>query len=205
MAAWNPDPEVFEVTVDEAREAVRTLLRYIGEDPDREGLLETPDRILRAYGELLCGYKQDPVAILQKSFGLGPYDQMIVVKAIPFVSWCEHHWMAFVGVAHVAYIPCVVDGKGARVVGLSKVARVVDVYAKRLQIQERMTLQIANALETVLAPEGVAVVIEATHQCMSSRGALKRGAGMVTSEMRGIFRDDPRARAEFFMHIKEGA
>jgi GTP cyclohydrolase I len=162
-------------------------------------LQETPDRILRSYEELFAGYNQDPEAILRKSFAMGDYDQMVLVRDIEFASFCEHHWLPFIGRAHVAYLP-----KGGRVVGLSKLARVVDVFARRLQIQERLTLQIADVMEAVLDPAGVAVVIDAQHQCMTSRGARKPNAGMVTSEMRGAFRDDRKLREEFLLLTKAG-
>jgi len=187
MATERPDAQA-------AKAAIRTLLRFIGEDPDRDGLGSTPSRIIRAMGELLGGYEEDPRVLLGKSFQVtvGSYDQMIICKDIDFVSFCEHHCLPFVGKAHIAYIP-----SGGRVVGLSKLARLVDVYAKRLQIQERLTKQIAQALEESLRPQGVAVLLEAQHQCMSSRGVKKVNALMVTSELVGSFLLDPRTRDEF--------
>ena len=187
MATERPDAQA-------AKAAIRTLLRFIGEDPDRDGLGSTPSRIIRAMGELLGGYEEDPRVLLGKSFQVtvGSYDQMIICKDIDFVSFCEHHCLPFVGKAHIAYIP-----SGGRVVGLSKLARLVDVYAKRLQIQERLTKQIARALEESLRPQGVAVLLEAQHQCMSSRGVKKVNALMVTSELVGSFLLDPRTRDEF--------
>lgn len=183
---------------EEAKAALRTILLYLGEDPDREGLLETPDRIVRSYEELFCGYKQDPKDILQKSFGIENYDQMVIIKSVPFVSFCEHHFLPFTGKCSIAYIP-----KGQRVVGLSKLARLVDIFAKRLQIQERMTLQIADALEQHIAPAGIAVVVEAVHQCMACRGVKKKGASMITSDMRGAFRSNESARAEFLNLVRD--
>ncbi|MDG1287593.1 MAG: GTP cyclohydrolase I FolE [Rickettsiales bacterium] len=177
----------------EAEEAVKTLIRWAGDNPDREGLLETPDRVLRAYGEFFAGYDTNPHNILSKTFSeVENYDEMIVLRDIEFVSHCEHHMVPFTGVAHVAYLP------EDKVVGLSKLARLVEAYARRLQIQEKMTAQIANALDEVLQPKGVAVVVEASHQCMTARGVRKKGATMQTSRMIGRFRTDPRTRQEFF-------
>ncbi|MGF1630556.1 MAG: GTP cyclohydrolase I FolE [Kiloniellaceae bacterium] len=175
-----------------AEAAVRTLLRWAGDDPSREGLLGTPERVVRAYEEFFAGYAQDPAAILQRTFEeTEGYDEMVVLRDIRFESHCEHHMAPIIGVAHVAYMP------KARVVGISKLARVVEVYARRLQIQETMTAQIANILDEVLQPHGVAVVIEAAHQCMTTRGVHKPGTTMVTSRMLGVFRDDPKTRREF--------
>ncbi len=182
----------------DAEEAVKTLIRWAGDNPDREGLLETPDRVLRAYGEFFAGYHTNPRDILSKTFSeVENYDEMIVLRDIEFVSHCEHHMVPFTGVAHVAYLP------EDKVVGLSKLARLVEAYARRLQIQEKMTAQIANALDEVLHPKGVAVVIEATHQCMTARGVRKKGATMQTSRMIGRFRTDPRTRQEFFDLIRK--
>jgi GTP cyclohydrolase I len=175
----------------EAEEAVRTLLRWAGDDPTREGLLGTPDRVVRAYEEWFAGYHEDPVEILQRTFEeTAGYDEMVVLREIRFESYCEHHVAAIIGVAHVGYLP------DKRVVGISKLARIVEIYAKRLQIQEKMTAQIANAINDVLMPRGVAVVIEATHQCMTTRGIHKPGVSMVTSRMLGAFREDPSTRRE---------
>lgn len=175
----------------EAEEAVRTLLRWAGDDPEREGLLGTPDRVIRAYREYFSGYEVDPVALLQRTFEeTGGYDEIVMLKDIRFESHCEHHIAPIIGKVHVAYLP------NNRVVGISKLARLVDVYAKRLQIQEKMTAQIANTLDEVLQPKGVAVVIEAAHQCMTARGVHKPGTMMVTSRMLGVFRDDPTTRRE---------
>jgi GTP cyclohydrolase IA len=180
----------------EAEEAVRTLIRWAGDDPEREGLLGTPDRIVRAYQEFFSGYDEDPVALLQRTFEqTDGYDEIVVLKDIRFESHCEHHIAPIIGKVHVAYLP------NNRVVGISKLARLVDVYAKRLQIQEKMTSQIANTLDEVLQPKGVAVVIEAAHQCMTTRGVHKPGVTMVTSRMLGAFRDDPSSRREVLAMI----
>jgi GTP cyclohydrolase IA len=177
---------------DQVREAVRTVLRWMGEEPRRDGLRDTPDRVLRAYREYFSGYGQDPEQILQRTFEeVDGYDEMIVLRGIPFFSHCEHHMAPIVGRAWVAYIP------DRRVVGISKLARVVEAYAKRLQIQERLTAQVANAIEQVLKPQGVGVVIKAQHHCMSMRGVHKHGTDLVTSRMLGSFRDNPLTRQEF--------
>jgi GTP cyclohydrolase I len=183
-------------TQEEAEEAVRTLIRWAGDDPDREGLLETPGRVARAYREFFVGYEQDPREILARTFeDVNGYDEMIVLRDIRFESHCEHHLVPFVGKAHVAYLP------DKRVVGISKLARLVEIYAKRLQIQEKMTTQVADTLNEVLQPLGVAVVIEAAHQCMTTRGVHKPGVTMVTSRMLGAFRTDPKTRREFLAMI----
>ena len=180
----------------EAEEAIRTLIRWAGDDPEREGLLGTPDRVVRAYREFFSGYDEDPVALLHRSFEeTDGYDEIVVLKDIRFESHCEHHIAPIIGKVHVAYLP------NNRVVGISKLARLVDVYAKRLQIQEKMTSQIANTLDEVLQPKGVAVVIEAAHQCMTTRGEHKPGVTMVTSRMLGAFRDDPSSRREVLAMI----
>ncbi|RKE38660.1 GTP cyclohydrolase I [Paraburkholderia sp. BL23I1N1] len=184
----------------DAEEAVRTLIRWAGDDPSREGLLDTPARVIRAYREFFSGYESDPVQILATTFSeVDGYDEMVVLKDIRFESYCEHHMVPIIGRAHVAYLP------SRRVVGISKLARLVDAYAKRLQIQEKLTVQIADALESVLQPLGVAVVLEAAHQCMSTRGVHKPGAALVTSRMRGVFRDDPSTRREFLSIIGHSA
>ena len=181
---------------EEAEEAVRTLLRWAGDDPSREGLVGTPDRVLRAYEEYFAGYDEDPVALLQRTFEeVENYDEMVLLRDIRFESHCEHHMAPIVGKAHIGYLPA------QRVVGLSKLARLVDVYARRLQIQEKMTAQIANTINEVLQPKGVAVVIEGAHQCMTTRGAHKPGATMMTSRMLGGFRTDARTRREFLAMI----
>jgi GTP cyclohydrolase I len=176
----------------EAEAAVRTLLRWAGDDPDREGLRGTPDRVVRAYEEYFAGYNDDPVALLQRTFEeTDGYDEMVLLKDIRFESHCEHHMAPIIGRAHIAYLP------SNRVVGISKLARLVEVYAKRLTIQEKLTAQIANTLDDVLRPKGVAVVIDAAHQCMTTRGVHRPGVSMLTSRMLGAFRDNPTTRKEF--------
>lgn len=176
----------------EAEAAVRTLIRWAGDDPRREGLEDTPARVVRSYEEFYDGYKHDPEEILRTTFEeTEGYDEMVVLKAIDFHSHCEHHMVPIIGKAYVAYLP------DKRVVGISKLARVVETYAKRLQIQEKMTAQIANAINDVLKPRGVAVIVEAEHQCMTTRGIHKPGVSMVTSTMLGAFRDDASTRREF--------
>ncbi|MBI3443843.1 MAG: GTP cyclohydrolase I FolE [Magnetospirillum sp.] len=180
----------------EAEEAVRTMLRWAGDDPDREGLVGTPDRVVRAYEEFFSGYDQDPTEILHRTFEeTDGYDEMVLLRDIRLESHCEHHVVPIIGKAHVAYLP------DKRVVGISKLARVVEIYARRLQIQEKLTAQIANTINDVLQPKGVAVVIEAAHQCMTTRGIHKPGVTMVTSRMLGAFRDDPATRREFMALI----
>ena len=176
----------------EAEDAVRTLLSWAGDDPKREGLIETPKRVVKSYEEFYAGYDQDPSEILSKVFEeIEGYDEIVLVKDILLESHCEHHMVPILGKAHVAYLP------DKRVVGLSKLARVVDLYAKRLQTQETMTAQIADTINEVLKPKGVAVVIDAEHQCMSSRGVSKKGTSTVTSRMLGTFRDSQKSRMEF--------
>ena len=180
----------------QAEEAVRTLILWAGDDPDREGLVNTPERVVRAYEEYFSGYGDDPVLILERTFEEADgYDEMVVLRDIRFESHCEHHLAPIIGRAHIAYLP------DKRVVGISKLARLVEAYARRLQLQERMTAQIAGAIGTVLEPKGVAVVIEAAHQCMTSRGVHKPGAVMITSSMLGAFRTDPKTREEFLSMI----
>ena len=180
----------------EVHEAVRKLLLWAGDDPEREGLVGTPDRVARAYKEFFAGYEQDPEEILRTTFEeVEGYDEMVLVKDIGVESHCEHHMVPIIGRAHIAYIP------NNRVVGISKLARVVDIFAKRLQIQEKMTAQIANAIENVLKPKGIAVVIDASHQCMTTRGVNKPESSTVTSAMRGVFKDNPRTRNEFLSFI----
>lgn len=199
------DPEIIanddELIIDrpsreEAEEAVRTLLRWAGDDPNREGLLDTPKRVTKAYGEWFRGYSEDPVDMLQRTFGeVEGYDEMVVLRDIRYESYCEHHMAPIIGVAHIGYIPT------DRVVGISKLARVVDAFAKRLQVQEKMTAQIAQSLFDVLEPRGVAVVLEGEHHCMSTRGVHKPGVSMVTSTMLGEFRQDRSLRKEFLNTI----
>ena len=178
--------------------AFQTIIRWTGDDPNRDGLKETPARVTRAFEEFFRGYSEDPEAILQKTFEeIEGYDEMIVLRGIRFESHCEHHMAPIIGRAWVGYIP------NGRVVGISKLARVVDSFAKRLQIQEKMTAQIANTIQKVLEPEGVAVVIKAEHHCMTTRGVLKHGTDMVTSRMLGVFRDNAITRQEFLALVTE--
>jgi len=176
----------------EAEEAVRTLLRWTGDDPDREGLLSTPERVARAYEEFFAGYGQDPEEILHRTFEeVDGYDEMVVLRDIRFESHCEHHLVPIVGTAHIGYLP------NKRVVGISKLARAVEIYSKRLQIQERLTAQVANAIDNALQPRGVAVIMSSEHHCMTTRGVHKVGASMVTRRMLGAFRDAVQLRLEF--------
>jgi GTP cyclohydrolase I len=184
-----PDPKDVE-------EAVRTLIRWAGDDPDREGLVGTPGRVARAFEDWFSGYQEDPKEMLQRTFEeVGGYDEIVLLRDIRFESHCEHHMAPIFGRAHIGYLP------RNRVVGISKLARLVEVYARRLQIQERLTAQIAKAIEDVLKPHGVAVVIEATHACMTTRGVHKTSSSMVTSRMLGVFRNQPETRQEFLAAI----
>ena len=177
---------------EEALNAVRTLISWAGDDPDREGLIETPDRVVRSYKEFFSGYDEDPEKVLGKTFEeVEGYDEVVIVRNIRVESHCEHHMVPIVGVAHVGYIP------NKRVVGISKLARVVDIYGKRLQTQETMTALIADTIDRVLEPKGVAVVIDANHECMSTRGIHKTESSTITSRMLGSFRDNVETRAEF--------
>jgi len=181
---------------DQAEDAVRTLLRWAGEDPAREGLLDTPGRVARAYEDWFSGYADDPVEFLRRTFqDVDGYDEMIVLRDISFESHCEHHMAPIIGKAHVGYLP----DRG--VVGISKLARVVETFARRFQVQEAMTAQIANCIQDVLNPRGVGVVVEGIHQCMTTRGIHKEGVSMITSQMLGTMRSDPRTRAEFLDFI----
>lgn len=183
----------------DAESAVRTLLRWAGDDPAREGLVETPLRVARAWREWFSGYSLDPDAYLARTFEeVEGYDEMVVLRDIPFESHCEHHLAPIIGKAHVGYLP------SGKVVGISKLARVVEAYSRRLQVQEKLTAQIADCIERVLMPRGVGVVIEASHECMTTRGVHTRGVSMVTSTMRGSFRDDARTRAEFLAFVEVG-
>ena len=182
----------------EVESAIKTLIRWTGDDPSRDGLRDTPGRVARAYQEFFKGYNDDPEAILKKTFEeIEGYDEMIVLRGIRFESHCEHHMAPIVGRAWVAYIP------RGRVVGISKLARVVDAFAKRLQIQEKMTAQIANTVDSVLKPDGVGVVIKAEHHCMTTRGVHKHGTDMVTSRMLGVFRDNAMTRQEFLAMVTD--
>lgn len=183
----------------QAEAAVRTLLRWAGEDPSREGLLDTPKRVAKAYRDWFSGYANDPAEYLRRTFEeVAGYDEMIVLRDIEFESHCEHHMAPIIGRAHVGYLPT------NKVVGISKLARVVEGFARRFQVQEKLTAQIAHCIEDVLKPRGVAVVIEAVHQCMTTRGVHKRGVSMLTSQMLGDFREDARTRAEFMQLIRGG-
>ena len=183
-------------TREQAEAAVRILIEWIGEDPDREGLLGTPGRVARAYRELFSGYDENPKEILRRTFEeVDGYDEMVVLRDIRFESHCEHHILPIIGRAHVAYLP------SRRVIGISKLARIVDIYARRLQIQEKLTVQIADTIDEVLKPKGVAVVVEAAHECMTTRGVHKSGVSMVTSRMTGDFRSDASTRREFLNMI----
>jgi GTP cyclohydrolase IA len=191
VAAPQPRP-----SREEAEQAIKILIRYIGEDPNREGLIDTPGRVVSAYDEWFAGYGADPVEYLQRTFEeIEGYDEMVVLKGIAFESHCEHHMAPIIGQAHVGYLP------KNRIVGISKLARVVQAYAKRLQVQEVMTAQVANLINDVLEPAGVAVVIEASHECMTTRGVHNPGSKMVTSRMLGAFRDDEKTRREFLAAI----
>jgi GTP cyclohydrolase I len=195
-------PEIVDLharpSMQEAEEAVRVLIRWAGDNPAREGLLDTPARVVHSYKEFFAGYQADPRELLMRTFSeVDGYDEMIVLKNIRFESYCEHHMVPIIGRAHVAYLP------EHRVVGISKLARLVDAFAKRLQIQEKMTVQIADTLNEVLQPKGVAVMLEAAHQCMSTRGVHKAGTDMVTSRMLGSFRTDPSTRREFLSIVRK--
>ena len=180
----------------EVERAVRTLIQWAGDDPEREGLRETPGRVARAFEEFFAGYREDPVEILQRTFEeTGGYDELVVLRDIRIESYCEHHMVPIIGRAHVGYLP------DKRIVGISKLVRVLEVYTKRLQIQEKLTVQVANAIDQVLQPKGVGVVIEAEHQCMTTRGVHRQGVGMVTSRMIGDFRENPTTRREFLALI----
>ena len=188
-----------DVTRQQAEDAVRTLLRWAGDDPTREGLLDTPKRVAKAYEDWFSGYALDPDDYMARTFEeVGGYDEMIVLRDIEYESHCEHHMAPIIGKVHVGYLP---DGK---VVGISKLARVVEAYARRFQVQEKMTAQIAGCIQRALQPRGVGVVVVGTHECMTTRGIHKRGVSMVTSKMLGSFRDDARTRAEFLRFIEVG-
>ena len=184
------------VSREQAEDAIRVLLRWAGEDPNREGLLDTPKRVVKAYGDWFSGYQEDPREFLARTFEeVAGYDEMIVLRDIEFESHCEHHMAPIIGRAHVGYLPA------GKVVGISKLARVVETYARRFQVQEKMTAQIARCIQDVLQPIGVAVVVEAKHQCMTTRGVHKTGVSMVTSKLLGSFREDARTRAEFLQCV----
>jgi GTP cyclohydrolase IA len=191
--------EKSQIDINEIQIAIRRILTAIGEDPDRDGLKRTPERIARMYAELLSGYKMDPLKVVNEALFDVKYDEMVIVRDIEFYSLCEHHLLPFMGRVHVAYIP---DGK---VLGLSKIPRIVDLYARRLQVQERMTRQIADFIRDLLHPQGVAVVVEALHLCMSMRGVQKHNARLTTSAMHGAFRANLATRQEFLDNISRGA
>ncbi|KTF32850.1 GTP cyclohydrolase I FolE [Xanthomonas vesicatoria] len=187
------------VTQAQAENAVRTLLRWAGEDPSREGLLDTPRRVAEAYGDWFSGYREEPREYLERTFEeVAGYDELIVLRDISYESHCEHHMAPIIGKVHVGYLP------RGKVVGISKLARVVESYARRFQVQEKMTAQIAQCIQDVLQPRGVGVVVEGSHECMTTRGIHKRGVSMVTSKMLGSFREDARTRAEFLQFIEVG-
>jgi GTP cyclohydrolase I len=191
-----PTKRARPVTREAAEEAVRTLLRWAGEDPGREGLRDTPARVVSAYREWFSGYGSDPADYLRRTFEeVGGYDEMVVLRDIAFESYCEHHMAPIIGRVHVGYLPT------NKVVGISKLARVVEGYARRFQVQEKLTAQIAGCIDEVLRPRGVGVVVDAVHQCMTTRGVRKRGVSMITSRMTGTFREDARTRAEFLQFI----
>jgi GTP cyclohydrolase IA len=192
-----PAPATQRPSREQAEAAVRTLIAYAGDDPAREGLLDTPRRVASAYDELFGGYRESPVDVLERTFSeTGGYDDLVLVRDIPFHSHCEHHMMPFFGKAHVAYMPV------ERVVGLSKLARLIDVYARRLQTQEHLTSQIAAAIEEILKPRGVAVMLEAEHMCMSLRGVEKPGSQTVTTQFTGLFRDEPGEQVRFITLVR---
>lgn len=191
---------VVRPTREEAEAAVRTLLAFIGDDPSREGLIDTPRRVVSAYEELFSGYAVRSADVLDRTFSeIGTYDDLVLVRDIPFNSHCEHHMMPFFGKAHVAYLPV------ERVVGLSKIARLIEIFARRLQTQERLSSQVVNAIDDVLKPRGVAVMLEAEHTCMSQRGVQKAGAITVTTQFSGLFRNDPGEQLRFIQLVRNGA
>jgi GTP cyclohydrolase I len=192
LLPWTGTGALDRPSVEEAEAAVRTLIRWAGDDPEREGLLDTPGRVVRSYRELFAGYDVDPRAYLERTFEeVGGYDELVILKDIRFVSFCEHHMLPVIGKAHVGYLP------NNRVVGISKLARVVNGFARRLQIQEKMTAEIANAIQDILHPKGVGVVVEASHSCMTLRGVNSPGSSLITSHLVGAVRDDHRTRQEF--------
>jgi GTP cyclohydrolase IA len=192
-----PDPARTRPTQAEAEAAVRTLIEWAGDDPDREGLLETPKRVAKAYRELFAGYETDPRDYLQRTFEeVGGYDELVLLRDIPVVSFCEHHMLPFLGRAHVGYLP------NDRVVGISKLARVVHGFGRRLQIQEKLTAEIAEAIQDILKPKGVGVIVVSEHSCMTMRGVNTPGTRLTTSHLLGEVRDDPRTRQEFFELVR---
>ncbi len=191
-----PTSRILRPTRREAEEAIRTLIRWAGDDPAREGLRDTPERVVKAYEEWFAGYDEDPIELLKRTFEeVGGYDEIVLLRDIRFTSHCEHHMAPIIGRVHIGYLP------DRRVVGISKLARLVEVYARRLQIQERLTAEIADSLDEVLRPQGVAVVVEASHECMTTRGVRQSDVRMVTSRMLGVFRDNPATRNEFLSAV----
>ena len=192
-----PQPPVPRPSHEEAQAAVRVLIAFAGDDPDREGLVDTPARVVNAYEELFRGYRECPADVLDRTFSeIGSYNEPVLVRDIPFNSHCEHHMAPFIGKAHIAYVPV------QRVVGLSKIARLIDVYARRLQTQEHLTSQVATAIEEILKPRGVAVMLEAEHMCMSMRGVQKPGVSTITTQFTGIFRDEPSEQVRFITLVR---
>jgi GTP cyclohydrolase I len=195
----SPQPSVPRPSREEAEAAVRTLIAFTGDDPDREGLLDTPERVVSAYEELFGGYSQSAADVLDRTFSeTGGYNDLVLIKDIPFHSHCEHHMMPFTGKAHVAYLPV------ERVVGLSKIARLIEVYARRLQTQEHLTSQVVTAIDEILKPRGVAVMMEAEHTCMSQRGVQKPGSSTITTQFTGTFRDNPSEQMRFITLVRGG-
>ena len=192
----NENRKLIRPSAEEAMEAVRTLIRWAGDEPTREGLIDTPKRVIEAYTEFYSGYEEDPEAVLAKTFDdVAGYDEVVLLKNMEFESHCEHHMVPIIGRAHIAYLP------DQKVVGISKIARLLDIFAKRLQTQEIMTKQIADTIERVLQPRGVAVIIDANHECMSTRGVHKKDSTTVTLQMRGIYKTDQAARAELMRMV----
>jgi GTP cyclohydrolase I len=192
-----PQPPAPRPSREEAQAAVRVLIAFAGDDPDREGLIETPARVINAYEELFRGYRECPADVLDRTFSeIGSYNEPVLIRDIPFTSHCEHHIAPFVGKAHIAYVPV------QRVVGLSKIARLIDVYARRLQTQEHLTSQVATAIEEILKPRGVAVMLEAEHMCMSMRGVQKPGVSTITTQFTGVFRDEPSEQVRFITLVR---
>src|SRR5262245_51940145 len=195
-----PEPVVPRPSREEAAAAVRTLIAFAGDNPDREGLRDTPRRVVNAYEELFRGYRECPIDVLDRTFSeIGSYDNLVLVRDIPFYSHCEHHIAPFQGKAHIAYVPV------ERVVGLSKIARLIDVYARRLQTQEHLTSQVATAIDEILKPRGVAVMLEAEHMCMAMRGVQKSGVVTVTTQFTGLYRNDPAEQARFISLVRAPA
>jgi GTP cyclohydrolase IA len=195
-----PEPAVPRPSREEAAAAVRTLIAFAGDDPDREGLLDTPRRVVNAYEELFRGYRECPADVLDRTFSeIGTYNDLVTIRDIPFYSHCEHHIAPFSGKAHIGYLPV------ERVVGLSKIARLIDVYARRLQTQEHLTSQVVTAIDEILKPRGVAVMLEAEHMCMAMRGVQKPGVATVTTQFTGLFRDNPTEQVRFLTLVRGGA